>query len=109
MKGQKPKNLWEDEVVVALKPLLAADPAICTCDQCQSDIQAYALNRLKPMYTTALGRGRMRYLLRAHRPQLRDELNMLLDQAIALVKERPRAECKRQQAASAAPMEPDRA
>lgn len=106
MNKYKLTNLWEEEVATALEPLVSSDTTVCTCPQCQADMMAYALNRLKPMYTTALGRGRMRYLLRAHRPQLREQLNALLEQAITQVKERPRQDCLRIQAA---PSEPDRA
>lgn len=98
----KPKltNLWEEEVNTALDSLLEADSTICSCSQCRADMLAFALNRLKPMYTTPMGRGRMRYLLRAQRPRLREELNDLLAQAIVQVKERPRAECQRLQEAN---------
>jgi competence protein ComFB len=44
------KNCMEAFVYEAIENMLDSYPGICTCEQCQKDIAAYALNHLPPKY-----------------------------------------------------------
>lgn len=44
------KNYMETVVDHLLPTVLASYTAICTCERCQEDIKAIALNGLKPLY-----------------------------------------------------------
>lgn len=47
----KVKNVVEDMVINVFNEV-KADLECCTCDQCSSDIVAYALNKMPPKYVS---------------------------------------------------------
>jgi len=48
------KNYMEQVVESALKEYLKNEHEICTCEQCENDMAAMALNQLRPHYATTM-------------------------------------------------------
>jgi competence protein ComFB len=48
------KNYTETVVYQALQEYIQKNPISCTCERCQADIMAMALNRLPPKYYVSL-------------------------------------------------------
>lgn len=46
------KNLLENAIQEVFTGLVAREPSFCGCPQCREDVLAYALNKLRPRYTT---------------------------------------------------------
>jgi competence protein ComFB len=46
------KNLLENALTNAYNDLRARNPEFCGCDRCREDVLAYALNKMRPRYSS---------------------------------------------------------
>ena len=83
------KNYMEDVVDHLLPSMLRAFPDICTCTRCLEDIQAIALNNLKPHYI-ATEKGGVYSKLQEMEIQFETDVMKAIIDAIAMVSRNPR-------------------
>lgn len=85
------KNHMEVLVESHLKGLLENYPHIASCPCCQLDVQAMALNNLKPYYTRT-GKGLVFTKMKELDHQFQSDITQALVRAIQLVDRNPRHE-----------------
>ena len=82
------RNLMEDIVMQNLDIVMAAEGG-CTCDACKSDVVAYTLNHLKPLYV-ATRQGRLMVKLKSCELQSRADVVAAISEAAVMVSKTPR-------------------
>lgn len=81
------KNLMEDIVLQNVDSVMTTSP-YCTCDECKTDVIAYALNHLQPHYV-ATRQGRLIVELQSYEMQFRADVMTALSQAVEVVGKNP--------------------
>ena len=82
------RNLMEDIVLQNLDSVMAAEGG-CTCDFCNSDVAAYALNHL-PAHYVATRQGRLMVKLQSYELQSRADVVAAISEAAVMVSRNPR-------------------
>jgi competence protein ComFB len=82
------KNYMEKLVMEKLAIVLQADPTMCTCQRCQYDIAALALNALPTRYV-ATSTGETYTKLSSLDQQFHVDVVSAITQAIKIVKKQP--------------------
>lgn len=86
------KNVMEIIVKDVLKNNLKHLRMSCTCERCQDDVMAYALNHLPPKYI--VNPNRQPYIRAVHEVNQDEALNVLkvVTQAATVISAKPRCE-----------------
>lgn len=84
----KVKNVMEDIVIGRMKSIIEKS-GICQCDQCQSDVAAYALSKLQPKYVSTVS-GELFSKSVQLDPDLENQMILLIAEGVKLVSEKPR-------------------
>jgi competence protein ComFB len=84
------KNLVEDAVREIYADLRARNAEYCDCEQCQDDVMAYALNNLKPRYTSGGPRAVAYTSFQLQQAGTRSELAVVVMEAMRRVAMNPR-------------------
>lgn len=84
----KVKNIMEDIVINRMKSILDKF-GCCHCDQCQSDVAAIVLSRVKPKYVSTVN-GELYSKTVQLNTELENELVLQISEAIKVVMEHPR-------------------
>lgn len=84
-------NVIESMVWEMMESLLEQQPDMCRCDNCRSDMAAYALNRLSPHYA-ATRKGEVLIKTGALDRDISVSLLVALTEAMSVVRANPRHE-----------------
>lgn len=84
----KVKNVMEDIVIGRMDSILQKS-GCCQCDQCQSDVAAFVLSKLKPKYVSTVS-GELFSKSVQLDPSVENEMVLLIAEAVQLVMEKPR-------------------
>lgn len=82
------KNIMEDAVRKNLKTIMKKQ-GVCTCENCQNDVVAYALNHLPPKYVSTY-EGDVYSRAEAFTQQFEVDIQMAIIKAIQVVSLNPR-------------------
>lgn len=85
----KVKNVVED-IVMEVFNEVRPDLDCCTCDQCCSDIVAYALNRIQPKYVSTEKGALFSKTMAAFDSSYKMEVIKAIAEGVRVVKEKPR-------------------
>lgn len=84
------KNLLEGTVVALYDELRGQNPEICGCENCRTDVVAFALNAARPRYSGGTDVGQALISVDLQRDQTRAALAVIVLDAIKRVAVNPR-------------------
>ena len=84
------KNLLEGTVVALYDELRVQNPEVCACDNCRTDVIAYALNAARPRYSGGTDVGQALISVDLQRDQTRADLAVIVMDAMKRVAVNPR-------------------
>jgi len=84
------RNLLEGAVVALYDELRAQNPELCGCDNCRTDVIAFALNAARPRYSGGTDVGQALISVDLQRDQTRAALAVLVLDAMQRVAANPR-------------------
>jgi len=84
------KNLLEGTVVALYDELRAQNPELCACDNCRTDVIAFALNAARPRYSGGTDVGQALISVDLQRDQTRAALAVIVLDAMRRVAANPR-------------------
>ena len=84
------KNLLEGTVVALYDELRVQNPEVCACDNCRTDVIAYALNAARPRYSGGTDVGQALVLFDLQRDQTRAALAVIVRDAMRRLAVNPR-------------------
>ena len=84
------RNLLEGTVVALYDELRAQNPELCGCDNCRTDVIAFALNAARPRYSGGTDVGQALISVDLQRDQTRAALAVLVLDAMQRVAANPR-------------------
>ncbi len=84
----KIKNVMEDIVIGRMGSIIEKF-GCCQCDQCQSDVAAFVLSKIKPKYVSTVS-GELYSKSVQLDPAVENEIVLLTAEAVQLVMEKPR-------------------
>ncbi|HXE61416.1 MAG TPA: late competence development ComFB family protein [Gemmatimonadaceae bacterium] len=84
------KNLLEGTVVALYDELRGQNPEICGCENCRTDVIAFALNAARPRYSGGTDVGQALISVDLQRDQTRAALAVIVLDAIKRVAVNPR-------------------
>lgn len=84
----KVKNVMEDIVIGRMGSIIERS-GCCQCDQCQSDVAAYVLSKIKPKYVSTVSGELFSKSIQLD-TNMENEMVLLIAEAVQLVTEKPR-------------------
>jgi len=84
------RNLLEGTVVALSDELRAQNPELCGCDNCRTDVIAFALNAARPRYSGGTDVGQALISVDLQRDQTRAALAVIVLDAMQRVAANPR-------------------
>ncbi len=84
----RPYNMMENVVKDALEDIMKQNQTFCTCEECQTDIMAIALNQLPPKYV-GTEKGELYSKLNTLSNQFLSDAYREITKAIEVVKQKP--------------------
>ncbi|HEX5177970.1 MAG TPA: late competence development ComFB family protein [Gemmatimonadaceae bacterium] len=84
------KNLLEGTVVALYDELRVQNPELCDCDNCRTDVIAFALNAARPRYSGGTDVGQALISVDLQRDQTRAALAVIVLDAMQRVAANPR-------------------